>query len=266
LKRLSTLNPLATFLGFSFLVSWLLWIPLALDQVGLLPGHPLANLSALRLLGTLGPALAAILTASLSGGEKAVKALLAQLKRWRVRWVWYMAAGLVYPLLLLLTALVYSLFPNSLPLPFQPVSISTIVVTAVFLVISVVGEELGWRGWALPLLQKRYSALVSSLLLGTIWTLWHLPFWMALGELAQFGAGYWLLSWAFITAGSIYITWLMNNTNNALPMVLVFHWTYNLVSVVFLPLSSIVPAYIMLIVATLILSGVIVYKYGPKKL
>jgi uncharacterized protein len=266
MRRFYREHPLATFFIITFLLSWALWIPYVLDQLGVLPGHPLANLAALRLLGTLGPALGAIITASLYGGKLSVKALLAQLKRWRVRWSWYIIAGLVFPVLLLLAALIYTLLPGVRPLPFQQVTVSGIVATAVFLVISVLGEEIGWRGWALPHLQSKYTALVSSLLLGTIWTLWHLPFWTALGELTQFGAGYWLLSWAFITGGSIFITWMMNNTGNALPMVLVFHWTYNLLSVGFLPLSSVVPAYIVLIILVWLVSGTILIAFGPKRL
>jgi hypothetical protein len=74
-------------------------------------------------------------------------------------------------------------------------------------------------------------------------TLWHLPFWIVLGELESFCPGYWLVSWAYVSALSIYLTWLMNNTGNSLLMAVLLHWSVNVVSVGFLPITTLVPAY-----------------------
>jgi len=72
------------------------------------------------------------------------------------------------------------------------------------------------------------------------------------------------MSWAFITAGSVYITWFMNNTGNSLLMVILFHWCYNVLSVGYLPVSSIVPAYAILIVLAWAAAITVSGPYGRK--
>jgi membrane protease YdiL (CAAX protease family) len=260
-------HPLLAFFALAFLISWAIWVPLALDRYSLLPSRIPEGLVIIgRLLGTLGPAIAASLIARTVAGRPGVKALWGQLGRWRVAWTWYAASGLVFPALLFLASWLYRLSPEAAPLPTVAVSMSSLVVTAIVLTISVLGEEIGWRGFALPRIQGRRTALGASLILGAIWTVWHLPFWVVLGELEQFGPSYWLLSWLWITAGSVYLTWIMNNTGNSLPMALLFHWGYNMLSVGFLPLSSIVPAYLILVALGWAVVVGVVGVYGPKRL
>lgn len=241
-------NSLLVFFVLTFVLSWAIWIPMAMNYYGVFPIRMDSGfVMVFRLFGTLGPAVSAILISILVGGRPAVRALLGQIGKWRVHWKWYAAAALVFPALLLASAGIYSLVPGALPLPTVEVTAGSLAVIMVVMTISVMGEEIGWRGFALPRMQQRWTAFTSSLILGTIWTIWHLPFWMVLGELETFGWGYWLMSWAFITAGAIYITWFMNNTGNSLLMVILFHWCYNVLSAGFLPVSSVVPAYAILI-------------------
>lgn len=260
-------NPLAVFFGFTFLLSWLVWVPLALDHYSLLPGrlHPGIVLVG-RMLGTFGPAASAILVSRFSGGKPAVRALLGLLKKWRVGWFWYAAAGLVFPALVFVVAAIYKLLPGAAPLPVQPVSAANLIVITMILILSVLGEEIGWRGFALPLMQERWTALKSSLLLGTIHTIWHLPFWIVLGELEMFGPGYWLLSWIWVLALTCYITWLMNNTGSSLPIALLFHASFNLASVGFLPITTVIPAYIIFILLAWGIVIGIISRYGTERL
>jgi membrane protease YdiL (CAAX protease family) len=251
----------------TFLLSWLIWVPLALDYLSLLPLKLDAGfVSIVRLFGTLGPAVSAILASFLAGGGPGVKSLLGQLKRWRVKWTWYVAAGLVFPALIFVVAWIYRLLPGVPALPIQPISVAGLIITVIILTISVTGEEIGWRGFALPQLQKQSTALKASLVLGTIHTLWHLPFWLILGELERFGWGYWVLSWIWIMAITIYITWIMNNTGSSLPMVLLFHWSLNVVSVGYLPITTVIPAYIIFIVIAGIIDIGLLVRYGSKRL
>ena len=267
LRELLAAHPLPAFFGLTFVLSWSIWVPLALDHVGWLPLDLSAGVvSVIRLFGTLGPALAATIVALLQGGRSAEGALWRQLGRWRVSWRWYVAAGLVFPTLLFVMAGAYRLLPAAGPLPFQAVSAGSLVTVGLILVVSVLGEEVGWRGFALPRLQERWTALKASLLLGAIWTVWHLPFWVVLGELEQFGPAYWLLSWAFITAGAIYLTWLMNNTGNSLLVAVLFHWSLNIVSVGYLPLTTVVPAYILFTAASWIIALVLLALFGARRL
>lgn len=260
-------HPLSIFFGLTFLLSWLVWVPLALDHYSLLPGHlnPVIVLVG-RLLGTFGPALSAIFVSRLSGGKPAVQALLSLLKKWRVGWIWYAAAGLVFPALVFVVAGIYKLLPGTAPLPVQSVSVANLIVTTIILILSVLGEEIGWRGFALPHLQRRWPALKASLVLGTIHTIWHLPFWIVLGELETFGPGYWLLSWIWVLALTSYLTWLMNNTGNSLLIAVLFHWSFNIVCVGFLPITTVIPAYLIFILFAWVVVSTIYRRYGSQSL
>jgi membrane protease YdiL (CAAX protease family) len=97
---------------------------------------------------------------------------------------------------------------------------------------------------ALPLMVRRWPALTAGLLLGVLWTAWHLPFWIVLDELARFGWAYWLINLAFIMATSVYLTWVMTNTGHSVLLAVLAHWSFNVVAAV-LPLTSIVPAYLI---------------------
>jgi len=219
-----------------------------------------------RLFGTLGPAGSAIIITLTTGGKPALKRLLGQIGKWRVRWTWYAAVGLVFPVLVFVVAGIYRLLPGAEPLPLQPFSIGNLLIVMIVMTISVMGEEIGWRGFALPLMQKRWSALKTSLVLATIWTVWHLPFWIILDQLERFGWGYWLLNWAFILAGTVYITWFMNNTGNSLLMVILFHWIFNVVTSSYLPITTVVPAYFIFILLEWVLVLGILRIYGARRL
>jgi len=91
-------------------------------------------------------------------------------------------------------------------------------------------EELGWRGYLLDRLQERYSALVSSLLLGILWSLWHLPtFFIQDSYQASLGIGtpaFWLF-FAGIIPLNFAFTWIYNNTNRSTLAVILFHAMVN---------------------------------------
>lgn len=254
-------HSLMVFFILTFILSWSIWIPMAMDHYGIFPVKMDPGFVMIfRLFGTLGPAVSAIMISLIIGGKSSVNDLLGQIGKWRVHWKWYAAAALVFPALLLIAAGIYCLSPGTQPLPVQEVTAGSLIVIMIVMTISVLGEEIGWRGFALPKLQQRWTAFNSSIILGTIWTAWHLPFWMVLGELETFGWTYWLMSWAFVVGGSIYITWFMNNTGNSLLMVVLFHWCYNVLSVGFLPLSGVVPAYAILII---LIWGVVIAVASP---
>ena len=91
-------------------------------------------------------------------------------------------------------------------------------------------EELGWRGNVLDRLLERYNALASSLILGTIWSLWHLPMFFIPGSYqAGLGIGtvaFWLFFLAIVPL-SIPITWLFNNTKRSTLAAILFHAMVN---------------------------------------
>jgi membrane protease YdiL (CAAX protease family) len=159
--------PSVCFFILAFVISWAIWVPLALDHFGVLsPGLPGSLVAIGRLLGTLGPAAAATIIARIAVGRGGAKALWSQLGRWRVRWTWYLAALVVFPAILLLAALVYRLLPGAGPLPTVAAGASSLIVAVVVLTISVIVAEVGWRGFALPRRQRSTTALGAAWALG----------------------------------------------------------------------------------------------------
>lgn len=89
-----------------------------------------------------------------------------------------------------------------------------------------IAEELGWRGFALPRLQARYNALLSSLILGIIWCCWHLPLFFISGS-SQMGIPFPIYMVLVITI-TIYLTWLYNYTGGSLIITILGHFARNL--------------------------------------
>lgn len=92
-------------------------------------------------------------------------------------------------------------------------------------------EELGWRGYALDQLQARWSAVISSVILGAIWALWHLPLFLMQGMLhhahGMWSAWFWLFIVGVISPAVIY-TWIFNNTRRSTLAAILFHFMSNL--------------------------------------
>lgn len=187
---------LTLFFILAFLISWLIW-PLTLLNPESSPMAP------------FGPAVAALLVAVLSEGKEGLLRLLRQLGRWRIPWRWYLVAfGL--PCLLVVASAVLTvaggapapdLGPNPGWFMLAGTFATTLVVIGLF-------EELGWRGYALPLLQRNLTALAAALLLGVVWALWHIPE-LASDPTQQRPPVPFLLT---VVAQSVLLAWIYNST------------------------------------------------------
>jgi membrane protease YdiL (CAAX protease family) len=94
------------------------------------------------------------------------------------------------------------------------------------LIIGPLSEEIGWRGYALERLQTRWSALTSSLIVGLVWALWHLPLFMMVGT-SQHESGVLFIGFLMkLMASAILYTWLYNNTKKSLWSAILLHWLY----------------------------------------
>ena len=103
------------------------------------------------------------------------------------------------------------------------------------------GEEPGWRGFALPRLQALHGPLVGSIILGVLWGLWHLPlFFTPWNELTTFNVVVYVLA---TTCLSIIYTWVFNNTKGSILIAILLHWSFDVATV---PVASLFPAPIVL--------------------
>jgi membrane protease YdiL (CAAX protease family) len=146
----------------------------------------------------------------------------------------------------------------------QPLMIIPYVISVLFF--GPVPEELGWRGYALDRLQIRFNALVSSLILGIIWAVWHLPLFFIEGSY-QYNLGLGTLSfWIFmgnIVPQAVLITWIYNNTNRSIMSAILFHFMINLVGELF-ELTEVAEIYQFILWLTMAIFIVVIW--GPKKL
>jgi uncharacterized protein len=198
-------RPLVSFFVLAFALTWLLFLPWMAGGGEGIPWF------------TFGPALAGFAVAALSEGWPGVKRILTAIGRWRVAPVWYLVAiGL--PLVLQLAAvlinpLLGSPGPNWGAIP--PLG-EVAVWVAIFLVFSgPLGEEPGWRGFALPSMLERQGALAASLLLGVLWSAWHLPLGLV-GDLTVYGSINAVLA-------AIVFTWLWQNTRGSVLLAILMH-------------------------------------------
>jgi len=172
------------------------------------------------------PTLSALIISALSGGLPAVKQLLQGYTRWKVGMRWYLGA-LMLLLLPLGIALVYKALGNPTPGLAPGATAASLLGQLVFTFFSgPFSEEAGWRGFALPRLQKKFNALVSSLILGVIWTCWHIPLYFHPDPASRMFFPVFLVLTTVLT---IFITWLYNNTRGSLVITILAHFSFNLV-------------------------------------
>jgi membrane protease YdiL (CAAX protease family) len=239
-------NPLI-FFSVTYLLSWLIWIPLDLShfQLGGLD-IPEATSGIVRLFGVLMPAVAGLILTRVLGGREGYRSLISRLGIWRVEAKWWLAAGLIQPALLVLSALAYGLI-KGMPLSYTPPGpVAGIIVNIIFLLLATLGEEIGWRGVALPSLLTRHSPVNASIILGLVWGAWHIPFWLLLDTFDQFGWMYLALNLVFGFPLTFFITWIFIHTRGSLLLPVVIHLTFNIVNTIFLPVTLNLTAFAML--------------------
>lgn len=109
-------------------------------------------------------------------------------------------------------------------------AIGVVGVWAMLTLVDGFGEETGWRGFAIPMLQKRFSPLVVSLAVALFWALWHVPYFFVVPTYKGFGPAAVIGFVIGLTCGSIVLTWLYNRSGESILIVAVWHGTYNLES------------------------------------
>ncbi len=259
-----SVTPLRFFL-LTFILSWLIWIPLTLSHFNIGPFKISEDLSSIiRLLGVIMPMVSALLLTAMYGGRPAIRSLLSRLKIWRVGWKWWIAVVLVFPALLIFAGILYNLFSDQPPISLLPITSAVLLANMLFLTIASLGEEIGWRGVALPALLQRYNPLTASSILGIVWATWHLPFWLLIDTLSQYGAGYFVLNYIFIVPTTFYITWIFINSKGSLLLPVVLHLIFNIINVAILPVTSTTNSFAVFVGLQLVLMLVIILKLRKK--
>jgi membrane protease YdiL (CAAX protease family) len=207
------------FVVLTFALSWTLWFLAGASS----PDGPNA---AVFLLGVFAPGIVAIALTALAGGRTAIVALLRRLVDWDISARWYLFAISYMVAIKLTAALVHRVAWGAWPAfgqePFLLMIAATIGST---LMGGQVGEELGWRGFALPRLADRFGLGPASILLGAVWAVWHLPLFFApVGDTFRQSFPLYLLQ---VVALSVTLAWLYSRTRGSLLPIMLLHSAVN---------------------------------------
>lgn len=215
---------LAVFFLLSFAISWGIWLPLYSRHLGV---HTISPFPYQHAFGALGPMIAALLTSAMYGGRKELTGMLLQMIK---PGAFYPLIALLSPFALAILAMIPPLISNtslaSLSALLHNNEFPNFGIVTLFLynlVFFGFGEETGWRGFALPRLQRRFSALQSAMLLTVPWAAWHLPLFLYRpGYMSMDIAGVtgWILS---LLTGSVLLTWFYNSTRGSILVCAIFH-------------------------------------------
>lgn len=210
--------PIGAFFVVTFVISWTIWWATAV--IGSESGVLLS-------LGTFGPTIAALALTAVLEGRSGLSAIWRRLLIWRVGPGWYLFALGGTAVFVLAALGLYRLAGGDAELVFNDPAQWYLIIPIFFYVLffSVLGEEIGWRGYALPRLQARYGSLLASLIIGILWGAWHLPlFWLPGNFHQTIPLSLFLLQ---SVALAIIYTWLYNNTKGSLLIAHLFHAASN---------------------------------------
>jgi uncharacterized protein len=210
---------LVAFLGLTFGLSW---VPMALfilfaDQLVPLFGEMSAT-NPVFLLAVYAPGLSGIFLVWRHYGLKGVGSFLRRLTLWRAPVQWWLFLLLGIPVIIYAAAAIKGTISD--PFPFSP---WTMVFPALVqsLLLGPMGEEFGWRGLALPLLQRRFAPFWASLILGVVWAVWHAPAFLMSGTPQS--------AWSFgpffvgLIAITVIMTPLFNASRGSLTIAILYH-------------------------------------------
>ena len=210
---------LPVYFALTFLLAWTLWY-----AATLLAGDPPNQF--FFLAGTFAPGIVAVLLTAWAEGSAGVRALLAPLFKWEVGARWYLFALLFLAAIKLTVALVFRVATGEWP-QFGDTSLILMLAATLFstLTLGQSGEEVGWRGYALPRMATRLGLGPASLILGVIWAVWHLPLFFIPGT-STTGQSFplYLLQ---VIALSVALGWLWWNTGGSLLLTMLLHAAVN---------------------------------------
>ena len=235
-KRLNPLaqNPLLSFFVLTYVIAWVIWTPIVIhyyhDPFPVSFAETPIYLILLAFLGFFGPTFAALILSGLNGGKEEVKQLLSGWKLWRVGLRWYLAFFLSQLAIEYLATQLYISYSNTTPqidwsnwASFLPTFLRAALIGGAL------AEETGWRGYALPRLQENHSALRSSVIIGLIWGVWHLPISLVPG--ANFPIELNLTLFIVFVFNAVFIsiimTWLFNNSGGSIFICYIYHALLN---------------------------------------
>jgi membrane protease YdiL (CAAX protease family) len=217
------LSPLAVYFVLAFAITWGWEVPVF---SGLVPPGPWS---------LLGPSVAGIVTAAAAGGRAGILQLLKRIVAWRAGWQWYAVALLLIPAIYVTDIL---FLPGGLAalrnLPLTALASTFLSGMWPAALSALFWEEIGWRGFAQPLMQDRFGPLRGTLLLGLLWGLWHLPLWAFNPSVSNNLGAAWpgiLAAYALyvgsVISYSVFMAWVLNHAQGSVLLAVLLHASIN---------------------------------------
>jgi len=193
-----------TFIVFVVLAVLISWFPWYTSGTGFL---------------VFGPSIAGVIVIAMTRGKEGLRDLGQRALRWRVGFRWWAVALFFTGLTMLLAIAINAVMGGGFP-SFAFFRQEWYLIPVVFLITLIggpLGEEFGWRGFALPHLQRKWGPMVASIIIGSVWGLWHLPLFFQPDSIhAQMGLN---LLPVYVSGAiflSIIMTWVHNQTGGSL--------------------------------------------------
>lgn len=224
MRRSAKRHPVGSFFVLAYAITWLAWLPAILGYEGELG-------QILMMIAQFGPAVAAFILVWYTGAS--VRGWLSGIVRWRMAPWWY-AVAVGFPVsLIAVQGAIFGLLGYPLDMASIPGRLVNFLPSALVLaLIAGLGEEPGWRGFALARLETRYAPVLATALLGFVWAMWHLP--LALVD-PRFPHGFTsiapqillaLLTMLTIFCYAFFYTWVYNRTQSVL-LCMLLHGSFN---------------------------------------
>ena len=226
-------HPLLFYFSMAYAIKYIFVIPLVLSTWGFYSG----DWQLFFAVSTFGPFIGGVVMAYLSEGREGIGRLLQRVRQWRVGWLWLLFILVGIPALFLLAVAIVP--GNLVGFGLQGQSAVAIVVSyivtylATWFVGGPLGEEVGWRGFALPRMLSRYGPLWGTLLLGVVHCFWHLEEFFTPNQGGGPGAG-WTpfvidlpLFLLLVISFNIIMTWMFNHTKGSLFTAISFHASWD---------------------------------------
>jgi membrane protease YdiL (CAAX protease family) len=232
-------HPLFYFFLIAYVFSWVFLMPSVLAAWGIFKGDFLVTFS----IHTFGPAFAAVFMTYMIEGKEGLQRLRERIRQVQAGWQWYLFILVGIPALIILGIIIQ---PGALA-SFKSLELALLVSYPINFILvwfggGPLGEEIGWRGFALPRMQPRYGPLWGTLLLGVLWTFWHLPEFLMPTQGGGPGTGIttfvrnFSLFFFMILAISIIFTWIFNHTRQSVFIAITAHASIDTPQLVFVPL------------------------------
>jgi membrane protease YdiL (CAAX protease family) len=227
----------------TFILTYISWgIVVIFTQVNKIPFGLSTPMLILYIIGVISPAICAIAVKSKEASKEEFKYFLKNIIRPSRYLVWY--------IIIVVFAIIFKLVPFFLFGGIKRLPVYMILLQLPLFILIGGLEEIGWRGLLLPSFQKRFTALKSTVIVGIIWTIWHLPLFFIIGTYQELYSNF--LTFALYTLSFSFILSIVYNNTKSIFMCIFCHAVVNAIGEVFAINETLISGGTMLLISIVV--------------